>query len=253
VAGQEKPLLAGLSFKVAPGQGLGVIGPTGAGKSTLSRVLTGVIPPTRGTIRLDGASIDQRSVDDYGRAIGYLPQDVQLFDGTVAQNVSRFQKDPKPDAIVKAAQMAGVHEMVMRLPQGYDTPLGENGARLSAGQRQRLALARALYGDPALIIMDEPNSNLDAEGEQSLDRAIRMAMQRGAAVVVVAHRPSALHAVQQLLVLNDGKSVAYGPRDEVLKQVTKQPQQQGQAQAPTMQQPKPAALPAPATITTTRN
>jgi PrtD family type I secretion system ABC transporter len=237
--GQEKPLLNGLSFTVTPGQGLGVIGPTGAGKSTLARVLTGVVPPNRGTVRLDGASINQRSIDDYGRVVGYLPQDVQLFDGTVAQNIARFQEDAQPEAIVNAAQLANVHDLVMRLPQGYDTPLGENGARLSAGQRQRVALARALYGDPALIVMDEPNSNLDAEGEVALDRAIRAALQRGAAVVVVAHRPSALHAVSHILVLNDGKAVANGPRDEVLKQVTKQPQQQQPQARPA------AALPPP--------
>jgi PrtD family type I secretion system ABC transporter len=227
VPGQEKPLLAGLSFKVTPGMGLGVIGPTGAGKSTLARVLTGVIPATRGSVRLDGASIEQRSIDEYGRVIGYLPQDVQLFDGTVAQNISRFQEGAKPDDIVKAAEMANVHDMVMRLPQGYDTALGENGARLSAGQRQRVALARALYGDPALIIMDEPNSNLDSEGEQALDRAIRIALNRGAAVIVVAHRPSALHAVSHILVLSEGKSVAYGPKDEVMNKISKPPQQQG--------------------------
>ncbi len=247
--GQEKPLLNGLSFSVKPGQGLGVIGPTGAGKSTLARVLTGVMPPTRGNIRLDGAAIDQRSVDDYGRVVGYLPQDVQLFDGTVAQNISRFQTDASPDAIVAAAQLANVHDMVMRLPQGYDTPLGENGARLSAGQRQRVALARSLYGDPALIVMDEPNSNLDAEGEAALDRAIRAAMLRGAAVVVVAHRPSALHAVTHILVLNEGKAVANGPRDEVLKQVTKAPP--GQQQPQVRQQA--AILPPPSNNPITRN
>ncbi len=221
IPGQEKPLLTGLSFKVTPGMGLGVVGPTGAGKSTLARVLTGVIPATRGTVRLDGASIEQRSVDDYGKVVGYLPQDVQLFDGTVAQNISRFQDGAKPDDIVKAAELANVHDLVMRLPQGYDTPLGENGARLSAGQRQRVALARALYGDPALIIMDEPNSNLDSEGEVALDRAIRAALQRGAAVVVVAHRPSALHAVSHILVLSEGKAAAYGPKDEILNKVAK--------------------------------
>lgn len=236
VPGQDKPLLAGLSFRVTPGMGLGVIGPTGAGKSTLARVLTGVTLATRGTVRLDGAAIEQRSVDDYGRVVGYLPQDVQLFDGTVAQNISRFQEGAKPDDIVKAAGLANVHDLVMRLPQGYDTPLGENGARLSAGQRQRVALARALYGDPALIIMDEPNSNLDAEGEAALDRAIRAALQRGAAVVVVAHRPSALHAVSHILVLSEGKAVAYGPKDEVLNKVAK-PQQ---AQPPKPQNPQAA-------------
>jgi PrtD family type I secretion system ABC transporter len=239
--GQEKPLLGGLNFTVVPGQGLGVIGPTGAGKSTLARVLTGVIPATRGSVRLDGAAIEQRSVDDYGKVLGYLPQDVQLFDGTVAQNIARFCEDAKPDDIVKAAQLANVHDMIMRLPQGYDTPLGENGARLSAGQRQRVALARALFGDPALIIMDEPNSNLDAEGEAALDKAIRASLQRGAAVIVVAHRPSALHAVSHILVLSEGKSVAYGPKEDVMKQVTRQAPP-GQAMIQQKQQPAGIAI-----------
>jgi PrtD family type I secretion system ABC transporter len=240
VPGQEKPLLAGLSFVVTPGMGLGVIGPTGAGKSTLARVLTGVIPATRGTVRLDGAAIEQRSIDEYGKVLGYLPQDVQLFDGTVAQNISRFREDAKPDDIVKAAQLAAVHDLIMRLPQGYDTPLGENGARLSSGQKQRVALARALFGDPALIVMDEPNSNLDAEGEVALDRAIRASLQRGAAVVVVAHRPSALHAVSHILVLSEGKAAAYGPKDEVMKQVTRpqQAQPSGQQKLPAPLQPQ---------------
>jgi PrtD family type I secretion system ABC transporter len=248
VNGQEKPLLNTLNFSVRPGQGLGVIGPTGAGKSTLARVLTGVIPASRGTVRLDGAAIEHRSVDDYGRVVGYLPQDVQLFDGTVAQNIARFQEDAKPDDVIAAAKLAHVHDLVMRLPQGYDTPLGENGARLSAGQRQRVALARALYGEPALIVMDEPNSNLDAEGEAALDRAIRVALNRGAAVVVVAHRPSALHAVSHILVLGDGKAIAHGPKDEVLKQVTK-PQQ---AQPPASRVALPSTAPQPA-LPETRN
>ncbi len=248
VPGQEKPLLNGLSFTVTPGMGLGVIGPTGAGKSTLARVLTGVIPATRGTVRLDGAAIEQRSIDEYGKALGYLPQDVQLFDGSVAQNIARFQENAKPDDIVRAAQMANVHDMIIRLPQGYDTPLGENAARLSSGQKQRVALARALYGDPALIIMDEPNSNLDAEGEAALDRAIRASLQRGAAVVVVAHRPSALHAVSHILVLSEGKTAAYGPKDEVMKQVTKP--QQGQ---PIQQKQQVAASPQQLQLPPTRN
>ena len=230
--GQEKPLLQNLNFKVRPGQGLGVIGPTGAGKSTLARVLVGIITPNKGSVRLDGATADQRSLDERGRVLGYLPQDVQLFDGTVAQNIARFSENPDPKAIISAAQLANVHDLIMRLPQGYDTPLGENGARLSAGQRQRVALARALFGNPALIVMDEPNSNLDAEGEAALDKAIRVSLQRGAAVVVVAHRPSALHAVHDILVLADGRAAAYGPRDEVLKQVTRNNGGQPQQSAP---------------------
>lgn len=219
--GNEKPILQNLNFTVKPGTGLGVIGPTGAGKSTLSRVLVGVIEPARGAVRLDGATLDQRSEADRGRYVGYLPQDVQLFDGTVAQNISRFAKEPDAKAVVAAAQLANVHNLIMRLPEGYDTMLGEQGARLSAGQRQRLALARALYGDPALIVMDEPNSNLDAEGEAALDAAIRAALQRGAALVIVAHRPSALQAVGDVLVLAEGKQAAYGRREDVLKQVTR--------------------------------
>jgi ABC-type protease/lipase transport system fused ATPase/permease subunit len=223
MAGTEKPILQGISFAVEPGQGLGVIGPTGAGKSTLAKSLVGVLAPTRGYVRLDGATHDQRDNTELGRCIGYLPQEVQLFDGTVAQNISRFDEDAKPEKIVEAAKLANVHELIQRLPDGYNTPLLEGGARLSAGQRQRIALARALYGDPIFIVLDEPNSNLDAEGEAALDRAIRHSLERGASVVVIAHRPSALAAVQQVLVLTDGKVGALGPRDEILRKVLMRP------------------------------
>lgn len=221
--GAEKPILQGISFTVEPGKGIGVIGPTGAGKSTLARALVGVTPITRGTVRLDGATHDQRDLDEAGKLIGYLPQDIQLFDGTAAQNIARFDVAADPVKIVEAAQLANVHDLIMRLPKGYDTPLGENGARLSAGQRQRVALARCLYGDPVLFVLDEPNSNLDAEGEAALDRAIRVSMERGASVVVIAHRPSALASIQQILVLSEGRTVALGPRDEILKKVLNRP------------------------------
>lgn len=221
--GIEKPLLQGLTFSVEPGEGIGVIGPTGAGKSTLARALVGIIQPTRGHVRLDGATLDQRHPDELGRMIGYLPQDVQLFDGSAAQNISRFLPDSDPDVIVDAAKQANVHDFIMRLPDGYNTPLGENGARLSTGQRQRIALARALFGDPKVMVLDEPNSALDAEGEAALDYAIRQAMQRGAAVIVIAHRPSALAAIPKMLVLADGKAAAMGPRDEIMRKVMVRP------------------------------
>ena len=217
--GTEKPVLQNISFRVQPGMGLGIIGPTGAGKSTMARALMGLVPLQRGAVRLDGATPDQRDSDEHGRLIGYLPQDVQIFDGTVAENISRFTPSPDANKIVEAALLANIHEFVMRLPQGYDTPMMEGGSRLSAGQRQRLALARALFGDPVLLVMDEPNSNLDAEGELALDKAIRAALARGASVIVVAHRPSALNSIHDLLVLANGQVAAYGKRDEVLKKV----------------------------------
>ena len=219
LTGTEKPVLQNISFRVQPGMGLGIIGPTGAGKSTMARALVGLVPLQRGSVRLDGATHDQRDSDEHGRLIGYLPQDVQIFDGTVAENISRFIPSPDASKIVEAAQLANIHEFVMRLPQGYDTPMMEGGSRLSAGQRQRLALARALFGDPVLLVMDEPNSNLDAEGEVALDKAIRTALARGASVIVVAHRPSALNSIHDLLVLANGQVAAYGKRDEVLKKV----------------------------------
>ena len=223
MAGAEKPVLHGITFTVEPGKGIGIIGPTGAGKSTLARALVGVMPITRGTVRLDGATHDQRDIDEAGKLIGYLPQDIQLFDGTAAQNIARFDVNADPAKIVEAAQLANVHDLIMRLPKGYDTPLGENGARLSAGQRQRVALARCLFGDPVMFVLDEPNSNLDAEGEAALDRAIRVSMERGASVVVIAHRPSALASIQQILVLSEGRTVALGPRDDILKKVLNRP------------------------------
>ena len=251
--GSDKPVLQGISFNVEPGKGLGIIGPTGAGKSTLARALVGLLTPVRGSVRLDGATADQRDDDALGRLIGYLPQETQIFDGTVAQNISRFVENPDSLKIVEAAQLANIHEFIMRLPQGYDTPLAEGGSRLSAGQRQRVALARALFGDPVLFVMDEPNSNLDADGEIALDRAIRASIKRGAAVVVVAHRPSALQAMDNLLVLTNGQIAAMGTRDEIMRKVSQPPQNGQVLQQLKPQQPQQIALPVGYQIAPLRN
>ncbi len=241
--GGEKMLLQGISFGVGPGQGLGIIGPTGAGKSTLARALVGAMPLAAGRVRLDGATFDQRDADEYGRLIGYLPQDVQLFEGTAAENISRFDPGAKDEDIVAAAKLAKVHDLIVRLPGGYNSQLGEQGARLSAGQRQRFALARALYGNPVALILDEPNSNLDVEGEMALDNAIKVSLSRGAAVVVIAHRPSALASLQRIMILNEGKMVAFGPRDEIMKKISQPRPGPGAPNAPQSQaitvQPRP--------------
>lgn len=221
--GVQKPTLAGVNFALAAGDGLGVIGPSGSGKSTLARALVGAWPGNPGGIRLDGAALDQWLPQDLGRSIGYLPQDIELFEGTVAENISRFNPDWTSEEVVAAAQKAGVHDLIVRLPDGYDTRLGDGGLSLSAGQRQRIALARALYGRPFLVVLDEPNSNLDAEGDAALTGAIRAARQDGSIVVVVAHRPSALAAVDRILVLAEGRQQSFGPKEEVLGRVLKHP------------------------------
>jgi ATP-binding cassette, subfamily C, bacterial PrsD len=217
--GSSKAVLQDASFKLERGNALGVIGPTGSGKSSLARLLVGVWQPARGKVRLDGCTFDQWSSEVLGRHIGYLPQDVELLGGTVAQNIARFEPDADPQAIVAAAQAAGVHELIIELPEGYETHVGERGETLSAGQAQRIALARALYGDPFLVILDEPNSNLDAAGDEALTQAILGVRARGGIVVVIAHRPSAIAGVDLLLVLKQGRAQAFGPKDEVLSKV----------------------------------
>lgn len=218
--GTRQPIIRGIKFDVQPGEAVGIIGPSAAGKSTLARALVGIWPALAGEIRLDGATLDQWSEADFGKLIGYLPQDVALFNGTVARNIARLQENADERAIVEAAERAGAHEMILKLPNGYDTEIGEAGAQLSGGQRQRVGLARALFGDPPLLVFDEPNANLDSEGEQSLIHAIRQAKERGRAVLVMAHRPSAIAVCDRLLVMRDGTAVAFGPRDEVLKKTT---------------------------------
>ena len=217
--GDQKPIVQDVNFALTAGNGLGIIGPSGSGKSSLVRALVGVWQPLRGKVRLDGAALDQWSSDVLGRHVGYLPQDVELFTGTVAQNICRFDPDASADNIIAAAKEAGVHDMIIKMRDGYDTEVGEQGAALSAGQAQRVGLARALYGNPFLVVLDEPNSNLDTEGDEALTRAVRGARERGAIVIVVAHRPIGIEGVDQILVLRDGRMQAFGPKETVLAQV----------------------------------
>lgn len=219
--GDTKPTVTGLAFAVQAGSALGVIGASGSGKSTLSRVIVGAWAPVAGKVRIDSASLDQWDREALGRHIGYLPQGVELFDGTIAENIARFEGDPDPEAIVAAAKAAGTHELILRFEQGYDTPIGEAGSALSAGQRQRIGLARALYRDPFLVVLDEPNANLDAEGEAAVVEAIRSVRARKGIAVVVAHRRSALRAVDYVLAMESGGQRAFGPRDEALSKVLK--------------------------------
>ena len=217
--GHQQPTLRGVTFKVMPGQAVGVIGASGAGKSTLARALTGVWPPAGGQIRLDGATLDQYDPDVLGRLIGYLPQSVTLFDGTLAENIARLDVAPDSDAVVLAAQKAAADTMIRHQVDGYDTMMSADGGRLSGGQVQRVGLARALYGDPVLLVLDEPNSNLDNEGSEALNTAIRQMKADGKSVLIMAHRPAAIKECDMLLVLENGLPKAFGPRDEVLQKV----------------------------------
>ncbi|MER9266399.1 type I secretion system permease/ATPase [Mesorhizobium sp. M0410] len=217
----QKPTIFNVSFRLARGAGLAVVGPSGSGKTTLVRALVGAWKPLRGTVRLDGASLDQWNSELLGIHIGYLPQDVELFDGTIADNISRFGGKSDAKGVLAAAKAAGVDKMIMRLPQGFQTRIGEGGAALSAGQRQLVGLARALYGDPFLVVLDEPNSNLDADGDAALAGAILAVRQRGGIVIVVAHRPSALVNIDQVLVLSNGMLHSFGSREDVLANVVR--------------------------------
>ncbi|HBS50046.1 MAG TPA: type I secretion system permease/ATPase [Rhodobacteraceae bacterium] len=216
--GHKRASLRAVSFRVEPGQALGVIGPSGAGKSTLARALTGVWRPAGGHIRLDGASLDQYAPDVLGQHIGYLPQRVQLFEGTIAENIARLSDSPDAEKVVAAARKAAAHDMIVQLPDGYDTRVSAGGGRLSGGQMQRVALARALYDDPVIVILDEPNSNLDNEGSQALNQAIRALKEQGRSVLIMAHRPAAIQECDMLLVLDQGARAAFGPKDQVLRE-----------------------------------
>lgn len=221
--GSGQVLLSEVSFELTAGKALGIIGVSGGGKTTLVRALTGIWPCLRGSVRLDGANLEQWPEDAIGRHLGYLPQEVSLLDASIGDNISRLAPDLDPAAIVAAATAAGIHDMIVKLPEGYQTQLGPQGTALSAGQRQRIGLARALYGNPFLVVLDEPNSNLDSEGEAALTRAIEGIKARGGIAIIVAHRPSALVAVDLLGVVQGGKLTGFGPRDTILNPVQKQP------------------------------
>ena len=217
--GGDSATVQGVDFRLAAGDGLGIVGPSAAGKSSLGRALIGVWRPSRGAVRLDGATLDQWPADELGRHLGYLPQTVELLAGTVAENIGRFDDAADGDAVIRAATEAGVHDMIVGLPQGYETPVGPDGCQLSAGQRQRIALARALYGSPFLVLLDEPNSNLDGDGELALNRAVASVRRRGGIAVVIAHRPAALAQVNIVLVMQNGRATTVGPREEVLEKI----------------------------------
>ena len=219
--GSQKPVVTDISFKMDAGGGLGIIGPMGSGKSTMARALVGIWTPARGAIKLDGAPLDQWAPEILGGYIGYLPQDVELFDGTLEANIGRFDEERTPEKVLAASQLAGVHDLVLSLPEGYDTRIGEGGAMLSGGQRQRIGLARALYNDPFIVVLDEPNSNLDGDGDVALKDAILATRSRGAIVIVIAHRPGAIAALDTLLMMDGGKMTAFGPKDEVLGKIVK--------------------------------
>lgn len=216
--GSAKPIIAGVNLAIPSGAQVGIIGPSAAGKSTLIRAMLGLYAPAAGTVRIDGADIRQWDRTALGQHIGYLPQDVELLDGTVSENIARFG-ELDPDEVVNAASMAGIHEMVLQLPKGYDTVIQGEGNLLSAGQRQRLGLARAIYGHPRIIVLDEPNSNLDQEGEAALARALQGLRKEGCSVVMVTHRPSILREVDLIAFMRAGQLAAFGPRDEVLKAI----------------------------------
>ena len=205
-----------VTFALPAGTGMALLGASGSGKSSLAKALAGIWQPAQGCVRLDGARLDQWHTDALGQHIGYLPQEVSLFDGTVAANISRFEDGASDKQIIEAALIAGAHNLILSLPDGYATRIGEGGALLSAGQRQRIGLARAVYGSPFLIILDEPNANLDAEGEAALTRAIAILRGRKSIVVVISHRMSALTALDTALILHQGAVLAFGPRDEVM-------------------------------------
>lgn len=242
----DTPIVSNVSFSLKAGMGLALLGASASGKTSLSKALVGIWPAKDGTVRFDGAAIDQWRSEDLGRHIGYLPQDVALFDGTIAENICRFDESTTSEAIIKAAQVSGVHDLILRLPDGYSTQIGQGGVSLSAGQRQRIGLARAVYGDPFLVVLDEPNANLDTDGENALSRAIQILRHNKCIVIVISHRPSVIAALDMALVLYEGKSIAFGSCQEVFARVgTSGTQGAPRTQARTASNPAPrfAAVP----------
>lgn len=215
-----QPILRGVSFRVEPGEAVAIIGPSGAGKSTLCRFLVGLTQPGAGTVRLDGSELRHWDPFQLGRHVGFLPQDVELFPGTIRENIARMMQDEDDEAVLRAARLAHAHELIQRLPEGYDTLIGQGGVILSGGQRQRIGLARAVYGDPSLIVLDEPNANLDQSGEAALTAALRELKACGAALVIVGHRPSTLAEADKVLLMQRGTVALFGPRDEVLEKIS---------------------------------
>jgi ATP-binding cassette subfamily C protein len=217
--GSEKQILNDICFGLRAGEGLGIIGPSGSGKSSLARALVGVWPRLRGKIRLDNATLEQWSSEALGRHVGYLPQDVELFEGSIAINIARFDPQATPASVLDAARAAGAHDLILSFPDGYGTRVGEGGMALSAGQRQRIGLARAFFGNPFLVVLDEPTSNLDADGEEAFTEAVLNVRRRGGIVIVIAHRPKALDGLDHVLVIAEGKVQSFGPKEDVLQKV----------------------------------
>jgi ABC-type protease/lipase transport system fused ATPase/permease subunit len=215
----DYPILRHVEFELSAGKSLGVLGPSGSGKSSLAKIMVGVWSPSAGKVRIDGAELSQWDMDQLGACVGYLPQDVELFPGTVAENIARFQAEPGED-VLEAARRAHAYEMILKFPKGFDTLLGEGGIRISAGQAQRVGLARALFRRPRIVILDEPNANLDAEGEQALVQTLVQLQQEQTTVVLITHKPALVASLDYLMVLRDGRMEVMGPRDEVLARLS---------------------------------
>ncbi len=240
--GSNVPVIKGVGFRIAAGDALGIIGPSAAGKSSLARLLVGVWPAHSGVIRIDGSDIQTWDKDLLGPHIGYLPQDIELFEGTIAENIARFG-EIEPEAVIEAARLAGVHDMILQLPAGYDTPIGAGGQSLSGGQRQRVGLARALYKLPAVIVLDEPNSNLDRDGEAALAQTMVELKTQGRTTIVITHRPNILASVDYVMVMNSGQIEGFGRRDEILGKYMR-PASVGNAPAAAALAGDPSAMPA---------